>query len=85
MLNKLILFLIRVKLGLKKNQLFRFSNQKTENLYYINDAEVVKCQFIRIIKPGKAMFRALPSNVSINWLLHSNCKIKKFNKNYNSF
>ena len=64
-MNKLIIFLIRRRLGLKKYELFRFSNQKSSAVYYFTDDRVMKlcngyCE---------------PSGVGINWLLDSECKV----------
>lgn len=75
-MKRLILFLIRRKLGLKKWQGFRFDNQKSKTDYYFfgNDALWKNPEFDVII----------PSNVSLNWLLHSECKVIKLN-NYTRF
>lgn len=72
MMTRLILFLIRVKLGLKKNEAFQFSNQKTTNVYYITNTNIVKKMYF-----GYADTREAKSTVSLNWLLSPECKIIK--------
>lgn len=64
---RLILFLIRKRLGLKKGQYFRFTNQKSDAKYYFTENKVMK------IYNGEITF----SSVSLNWLLDDNCKIIK--------
>ena len=67
-MRRLILFLIRRKLGLKKKQLFRFTNQKSvTDKYFITDTNVMK------ITNGE--YRR--SSVSLNWLLDDRCEIIK--------
>ncbi len=73
---RLILFLVRRKLGLKNHEYFRFSNQKTNNLYYIDDRAVWKIQ-PRHTSYGTVIHDVKLSNVSINWLLGDRCKIEK--------
>ena len=69
-MTRLILFLIRLKLGVKKNEEFRFTNQKNkQEVYYITLFSIRK--FSR--KTGELTY----SNVSLNWLLDPNCEIEK--------
>ena len=88
-MNRLILFLIRCKLRVRKYQYFKFDNQSTDNVYYFSDKHLLK------ICKGQLLL----SNVKLNWLLNKRCKIvvldkkrqqtlnkkynKKHNKNYN--
>ena len=73
MLNKLILFLIRRKLHIRKWQKFRFENQKSKrDYYYFNNKNIIKVQYYN--KYTKSSLR-IPSNVSLNWLLNKKCKI----------
>jgi hypothetical protein len=70
MYNRLIIFLLRKKFGLKKYEGFRFANQKSKvNAYYFNDTELVKedveNHIIRL------------SNVKLNFLLSDECQIVK--------
>lgn len=66
-MRRLIIFLIRKKLGLKEYSDFRFANQKSEAVYYFNERELVKIEYGLIT----------PSNVSLNWLLSDECKITR--------
>lgn len=66
-----ILFLIRLRLGVKKNEPFKFSNQKTDFEYYIDSRRVWK-----VDNSGNGI-HIMQSNVSLNWLLNSDCKIIK--------
>lgn len=65
-MNRLIYFLVRLKLGVRKNQLFRYCNQKTKALYYINERGVMK-----LLNGVEEL-----SDVSINYLLSYKCKIR---------
>ena len=69
-MKKLIIFLIRKRLGLKKGERFRFANQVSKNdYYYFSDDAVMKHNY------------SLPfdykSSVSLNWLLNDECKIER--------
>ena len=66
-MNRLIIVLIRTKLGLKKNEHFRFTNQKSDATYYFTSHWVMKCERGHIRK----------STVSLNWLIDSECKLEK--------
>lgn len=73
-LKKLILFLIRKRLGLAKYENFQFVNQSDKREYYwFNDTELRKydCR-------AKGVIRA---RVSLNWLLDDECEIVKVNIN----
>lgn len=65
--KRLIIFLIRTRLGLKKYQHFQFNNQKSDATYFFSDACVMK-------DTGTGLRE---STVSLNWLLSDNCKITK--------
>lgn len=66
-MRRLIIFLIRKKLRLRKYQRFRFQNQKSATEYYwiTSDAVMKKLNCGRIMQ----------SSVSLNWLLSSDCII----------
>ena len=66
MLIKLIIFLIRMKLHLRKGEKFQFDNQKTDSVYWFTESALMK------------MERGLryESSVSLNWLLTKDCKIR---------
>lgn len=64
-LNKLIIFLIRMKLHLRKGEKFQFNNQKTNSVYWFTESALMKMEH---------GFR-YESSVSLNWLLNSDCKV----------
>ena len=65
-MKRLIIFLIRKRLGLKKNELFRFANQCEQSIYYFTKTGLMK------VKYGQAM----RSGVSLNWLLDNECEVE---------
>ena len=69
MTKKLIILLIRKRLGLKEREPFQFVNQKTNAVYYFTEDVVMKAWRGVIEK----------SSVSLNWLLDDDCVIKKCN------
>ena len=68
-MSKLILFLIRKRLGLKNNEKFRFYNQKDKSLYMFTDRGLIK-----MLENGKLLY----STVSLNWLLNKKCRVIKY-------
>lgn len=67
MRNKIVLFLLRKKLGLHKNERFTFANQKQPGIYWFTDSALVK------LENGKEVL----SNVALNWLLGRKCTVIK--------
>lgn len=65
-LNRLIIFLIRLKLHLKKGQNFQFENQKTDSVYWFTEGSLMKMEH---------GYR-YEANVSLNWLLNPDCKVR---------
>lgn len=74
MIKKLIIFLIRRKLGLRKYKGFQFTNQKNNCIYYFT---------------GDALMRENPNgyvrecHASLNFLLSDDCEIRKVNRSRN--
>ena len=66
-MKRLILFLVRRHLGLKKYQYFQFDNQKSTALYYFANVGIIK--YWR----GKHEL----SRVSVNWIINNECRIVK--------
>lgn len=67
-MQRLVIFLVRKKLKLKKYQLFRFKNQKSKfDVYYFTEVGVMKVHKSIITYSG----------VSLNWLLNHKCEIEK--------
>lgn len=67
MTKRLILFLIRRRLGLKKFQYFKFTNQKNNSWYYFGNDGLMKTERDNYRK----------SSVGLNWLLDDRCTISK--------
>ena len=67
-MSRLIVFLVRCKLGVRRGQQFRFDNQKHKrDTYFFTATRLMKIEGT-IVKE---------SNVRLNWLLNDNCKIEK--------
>ena len=70
-MKRLIIFLVRKKLGLKKGEHFRFTNQSSPyNTYYFTEDAVMKHLSWWTGEDRR-------SNVSLNWLLDDECEIMK--------
>jgi hypothetical protein len=65
-MKKLIIFLIRKRLGLKERQAFQFVNQKSNAVYYFTKDAIMKAWRGDIVK----------STVSLTWLLDDECEIR---------
>ena len=73
-MKRLIIFLVRKKLGLKKGEHFRFANQASRyNTYYFTDDAIMKDTH----KFDADLFPTYKSSVSLNWLLDDECEIVK--------
>ena len=71
-MTRIILFLLRMKLGVKKNERFQFVNQKNKSDYYYvsdNSLQKIMCRTYRVTERR--------ANVSLNWLMSQECKIVK--------
>lgn len=66
MVRRLVIFLVRKKLGLKLFEPFRFVNQKTDAVYLFTKHELLKDEGV-----------ISAAGVSLNWLLHDECEIQK--------
>lgn len=76
-MNRLIIFLIRKKLGVKLFETFRFTNQKTSDVYWFTQYSLMKAPYIAIARgDSKDVYF---SGVSLNWLLSDECEIEKIN------
>ena len=73
-MKKLILFLVRRKLGVKRLQAFRFANQKAPMNWYIFDNDGVLWKVEYWSNNTKQILKR--SKVSLNWLMDEACKIK---------
>lgn len=84
-MRRLIMFLIRRKLGVKKFEYFMFTNQKSDDIYYIDSNNLMKISSRDTY--GKESYIDHPiyegrhakysrSTASLNWLMSDGCKIK---------
>lgn len=69
-----------MRLGLKKYELFRFENQKTDDIYYFTETALAKKQ-LKYVNSDRIVVTLL-SGVSLNWLLNKDCKIRKVGDQY---
>ena len=81
-MKKLIVYLIRRRLGLKKHEYFQFVGQKTDNVYYFDKDRVIKMiptndKMYILVKGLDRRYMITDSGVSLNWLLNDECKIRK--------
>lgn len=68
MIRRLVIFLVRRRLGVKKFEKFRFANQNSPHDYYYFTSTV-------LMKYERGEFRG--AGVGINWLLSDQCEIRK--------
>ncbi len=66
-MRKIVIFLIRKRLGLKKYEKFQFVGQKTSAVYYFTESNLMKYW----------RNQTMLSGVSLNWLLDNECKIER--------
>lgn len=66
-MKKLIIFLVRKRLGLKKGETFQFVGQKTDAEYWFESEMLMRYCDGELRESG----------VSLNWLLNDNCGIRK--------
>ena len=83
MFNRLIIFLFRLKFGVKKNELFRFSNQKSPDLYYFTSDCLLKIEQSKLNSKNIYISNnsLRKSGVPLNWLLDKECKVVKWEAN----
>lgn len=79
--RRLVVFMIRKKLGLKKKEEFRFKNQKRQNdSYYFGKYALIKKYKKPIFRNGKYVETidvVSESRCSLNYLLRDDCEIEK--------
>lgn len=69
-MRKFIIFLIRLRFGLKTREKFRFTNQKSKDIYYFSSKGF-------LLKYNPTWPFSIESKVSLNWLMSDECKIEK--------
>jgi hypothetical protein len=67
-MKRLIIFLVRWRLKLRKYEKFKFKNQKTDNVYWFTSTKILKTT-----EDGNTC----RSGVSLNWLLNDGCEIER--------
>lgn len=72
MIKYIVIFLIRIKLGLRKYEHFQFVGQKNSHDYYF----FTNIGLVKYVS-STCCFKA--SHVGLNWLLDDECEIKKLN------
>lgn len=73
MLRKIIIFLICLKLGVKKGQAFQFVGQKGDARYWFESQGLIKGVQLDERRADYSW-----SRVSLYWLLSDECKIRKY-------
>lgn len=68
-MRELILFLLRLKLGVKKYEPFVFTNQKSDCVYYF-------CGDV-LLRRDNRTGDTRDCHASLNWLLSDECEIKR--------
>lgn len=73
MIKRIVLFLIRKKLGLKLYQNFRFKGQKFQNDYYcFGRYTLMKFRYYK----KKQLYKCEDSSIGLDWLLSEKCEIE---------
>ena len=67
LIKRMIIFLLRKRLGVRKFEYFTFSNQKSNSVYYFGDEDIMRVD----LNDGQVEY----SRVSLNWLLNDDCKV----------
>lgn len=68
-MQKFLIFLVRKKLGLKKNEPFMFANQKSKiEYYYFTDTQLMKRRWDGY---------HIPSNIKFNYMVSGECEVQK--------
>lgn len=70
LIKRIVIFLVRTRLKLKKYEKFTFKNQKSEAIYYFTTYKIMKIENRMDHKSG----------VSLNWLLNDDCEIERVKK-----
>ena len=63
---RMVIFLIRLKLHVRKGERFQFDNQKTDSVYWFTESSLMKMEY----------GHRYEASVSLNWLLNPDCKIR---------
>lgn len=66
-MKRLVIYILRKNLGLKKYERFKFTGQKSDACYYFTEDAIMKVWNNHISLSG----------VSVNWLLNDDCEIER--------
>ena len=66
-MKRLIIYLLRKKLGVKLFEKFQFVGQKSDDYYWFTQTDIYKY----VANTGALR----PSSVSLHWLLDDNCEV----------
>ena len=72
-MRKLIIFLIRRRLGLKKGEFFRFTNQRDKSEWYY----FTETMLMKKLNPSVNLYGHIDAHVSLNWILDPECEVEK--------
>ena len=78
-LNKQIISVLCEKLGVEPYELFRFTNQKTEDVYFF-DSKHYKLKKCVAVGDRMGHYMVPDSTVSLNWLMSDECKVELADK-----
>lgn len=77
-MKRLILFLIRRRLGLKLNEPFKFANQNSRyDFYWFTPYALLKYEYREDVVGFGLIGSTDKAHVSLNWLLDDECEIIK--------
>lgn len=78
-MKRLIIFLIRKRLGLKRGENFRFGNQRSSKDYYFfsRDSLIKMEHHTHRYGEPEGWWQSEQSTCSLNWLLDDDCVIVK--------
>lgn len=78
-LNKQIISALCEKLGVKPGELFKFSNQKRDGVYFFDNKNYKLKKCVAVI--GQMGHYLMPdSTVSLNWLMSDECEVELADK-----
>lgn len=74
-LKKQIISALCEKLGVKPGELFKFSNQKHDGIYFFDNSKEYKLKKCLPVKDVEDLCMIVDSRVSFNWLMDKKCKV----------
>lgn len=76
MIKRLIVFLIRKRLGLKLGQVFRFNGQKSDTVYWFDKDGIWRVETSsHLVSSYHKLLPKRRSGVSLTWLLDDDCEV----------